>query len=150
MTGPVHNTQDFGEKLAFIARPMTAGTSIKRFHFMHDRLRERKLETTAILPKEGVEPSCPCGHTILSRARLPVPPLRLIRQYYRYLPVRNIKEFYLLAEITVFESTVRWRWPFLPVPPLRRTAFQMLCAAPDVSNERGAPKNWWTEGGSNP
>ena len=28
------------------------------------------------MPKEGVEPSCPCGHTILSRARLPVPPLR--------------------------------------------------------------------------
>jgi hypothetical protein len=30
-----------------------------------------------IMPKEGLEPSYPCGYTSLSRARLPVPPLRL-------------------------------------------------------------------------
>jgi hypothetical protein len=29
-----------------------------------------------IMPKEGIEPSYPSGYTILSRARLPIPPLR--------------------------------------------------------------------------
>src|SRR5512145_1615841 len=29
-----------------------------------------------LVPEEGVEPSRPCGHGILSPARLPVPPLR--------------------------------------------------------------------------
>jgi hypothetical protein len=29
-----------------------------------------------MVPEEGVEPTRPEGHTILSRARLPVPPLR--------------------------------------------------------------------------
>ena len=29
------------------------------------------------VPKEGIEPSYPSGYTILSRARLPIPPLRL-------------------------------------------------------------------------
>ena len=28
------------------------------------------------VPEEGVEPTRPCGHRILSPARLPVPPLR--------------------------------------------------------------------------
>ncbi len=31
-----------------------------------------------VVPEEGVEPSRPCGHGILSPARLPVPPLRLV------------------------------------------------------------------------
>ncbi len=31
-----------------------------------------------MVPKEGIEPSLPYGNTILSRARLPIPPLRLI------------------------------------------------------------------------
>src|SRR5512139_546877 len=30
-----------------------------------------------MVPEEGLEPSRPCGHGILSPARLPVPPLRL-------------------------------------------------------------------------
>src|SRR5215469_9432861 len=29
-----------------------------------------------LVPEEGVEPTRPCGHRILSPARLPVPPLR--------------------------------------------------------------------------
>ena len=29
-----------------------------------------------LVPEKGVEPSRPCGHRILSPARLPVPPLR--------------------------------------------------------------------------
>ncbi len=29
-----------------------------------------------MVPEEGVEPTRPCGHRILSPARLPVPPLR--------------------------------------------------------------------------
>jgi hypothetical protein len=40
---------------------------------------ERRLENgkkAALMPKEGVEPSRGHPHTILSRARLPVPPLR--------------------------------------------------------------------------
>ena len=30
------------------------------------------------MPEEGIEPSSPYGHASLSRARLPVPPLRLV------------------------------------------------------------------------
>jgi hypothetical protein len=30
-----------------------------------------------MVPEEGVEPTRPCGHRILSPARLPVPPLRV-------------------------------------------------------------------------
>ena len=33
------------------------------------------------LPKEGIEPSLPCGNGILNPARLPIPPLRLAGQY---------------------------------------------------------------------
>src|SRR6266850_8241766 len=33
-----------------------------------------------LVPENGVEPSRPCGHRILSPARLPVPPLGHIRQ----------------------------------------------------------------------
>ena len=35
-----------------------------------------------IMPKEGIEPSYPYGYTILSRARLPVPPLRPEHKFY--------------------------------------------------------------------
>src|SRR4030042_37025 len=37
-----------------------------------------------LVPEEGVEPSRPCGHGVLSPARLPVPPLR------RRFPMRCI------------------------------------------------------------
>lgn len=30
------------------------------------------------MPKVGLEPTRPCGHWILSPARLPIPPLRLV------------------------------------------------------------------------
>ena len=30
------------------------------------------------VPKEGLEPSRPCGHWILNPTRLPIPPLRLL------------------------------------------------------------------------
>ncbi len=35
-----------------------------------------------MVPEEGVEPTRPCGHRILSPARLPVPPFRLVRLFY--------------------------------------------------------------------
>ena len=35
------------------------------------------LPMSLLVPKEGVEPSCPYEHTILSRACMPIPPLRL-------------------------------------------------------------------------
>ncbi len=34
------------------------------------------------LPKEGLEPSLPCGNGILNPARLPIPPLRLFSVSY--------------------------------------------------------------------
>ena len=42
------------------------------------RLRKRTVEPRRSLPAEGIEPTRPCGHWILSPARLPVPPRRLI------------------------------------------------------------------------
>jgi hypothetical protein len=39
-----------------------------------------------IMPKEGIEPSYPSGYTILSRARLPIPPLRLLEFSAQILP----------------------------------------------------------------
>ena len=35
-----------------------------------------------MVPKVGVEPTWPEGHTILSRARLPIPPLRRGFRFY--------------------------------------------------------------------
>ena len=36
-----------------------------------------------VVPKEGLEPSLPCGNWILNPARLPIPPLRLVgRRFY--------------------------------------------------------------------
>lgn len=32
------------------------------------------------MPKVGIEPTHPSGYTILSRARLPIPPLRQVRR----------------------------------------------------------------------
>src|SRR3990170_8997499 len=47
-----------------------------------------------MVPEEGVEPSCPCGHGILSPARLPVPPLRRrMIQPDRGPPERPVKIF---------------------------------------------------------
>ncbi len=40
------------------------------------------IPTDYMVPEEGVEPSRPCGHGILSPARLPVPPLRLVGKGY--------------------------------------------------------------------
>src|SRR3990172_8898548 len=39
-------------------------------------VRPRDRQGENVVPEEGVEPSRPCGHGILSPARLPVPPLR--------------------------------------------------------------------------
>jgi hypothetical protein len=38
------------------------------------RFSERSQDTRKMVPEEGVEPTRPCGHRILSPARLPVPP----------------------------------------------------------------------------
>ena len=36
----------------------------------------RNLFRREVVPEVGFEPTCPCGHGILSAARKPVPPLR--------------------------------------------------------------------------
>jgi hypothetical protein len=44
-----------------------------------EEVKRRKVLMCAgegMVPEEGVEPTRPCGHRILSPARLPVPPLR--------------------------------------------------------------------------
>ena len=38
--------------------------------------------------EEGIEPTRPCGHRILSPARLPVPPLELQRLWQVNMPLR--------------------------------------------------------------
>ena len=38
--------------------------------------------------EEGIEPTRPCGHRILSPARLPVPPLELLRLWQVNMPPR--------------------------------------------------------------
>src|SRR5438309_11745133 len=40
--------------------------------------------TSENLPAEGLEPTRPCGHWILSPARLPIPPRRLFERTERY------------------------------------------------------------------
>ena len=40
------------------------------------------------LPAEGLEPTRPCGHWILSPARLPIPPRRQIIAGYNYFRMR--------------------------------------------------------------
>ena len=42
-----------------------------------DRLTERESASREPVPTEGIEPTRPCGHWILSPARLPIPPRRL-------------------------------------------------------------------------
>src|ERR1700683_3224261 len=37
----------------------------------------RKIRSDSLVLEEGIEPTRPCGHRILSPARLPVPPLEL-------------------------------------------------------------------------
>jgi hypothetical protein len=39
------------------------------------RIQGLTVYTVTVVPENGVEPSRPCGHRILSPARLPVPPL---------------------------------------------------------------------------
>lgn len=36
------------------------------------------------MPGEGLEPSRPCGHMILSHARIPIPPPGLRRNTFRF------------------------------------------------------------------
>ena len=42
-----------------------------------DRARCSTMAAPSNVPTEGVEPTRPCGHRILSPARLPIPPRRL-------------------------------------------------------------------------
>src|SRR5439155_7234085 len=46
--------------------------------------REQKVKRRldAVVPKVGIEPTRPCGHRILSPARLPIPPLRPAVTWY--------------------------------------------------------------------
>ena len=41
-----------------------------------DRVFKLKNWSQRVLPAEGLEPTLPCGHWILSPARLPIPPRR--------------------------------------------------------------------------
>src|SRR5206468_13048275 len=54
--------------------------------------KSKKLLTSELrlnaLPAEGLEPTRPCGHWILSPARLPIPPRRPIIAEYDYFRVR--------------------------------------------------------------
>lgn len=53
------------------------------------------------MPKAGIEPALSCPNTILSRARLPVPPLRLVGIVYHFELVfgRSFEVKYLRAEL---------------------------------------------------
>ncbi len=42
-----------------------------------------------VVLEEGIEPTRPCGHRILSPARLPVPPLELKRLWQVSMPPRS-------------------------------------------------------------
>ncbi len=56
-----------------------------------------------IVPGEGLEPSHPLEYTILSRARLPIPPLRQFCAHFRYPPEMHNKRSVLdfLSEINM-------------------------------------------------
>src|SRR5229473_2350888 len=45
---------------------------------LYNRCSQTNCGLFTLVPEEGVEPTRPCGHRILSPARLPVPPLRRI------------------------------------------------------------------------
>src|ERR1700723_2710164 len=52
-----------------------AGDKSQKQH-LEPRTNGGKAGCKEMVPEEGVEPTRPCGHRILSPARLPVPPLR--------------------------------------------------------------------------
>jgi hypothetical protein len=56
----------------------SASAANRRLPLIGDCLPADQLRETFLLPTEGVEPTRPCGHWILSPARLPIPPRRLI------------------------------------------------------------------------
>src|SRR5437764_11923590 len=96
------------------ARLKLALSNIERRTSNSESLREQASHVecrTEELPAEGLEPTRPCGHWILSPARLPIPPRRLFERTERYR---------LRAQAQVARTKADSRCRSLASQPLRR------------------------------